>query len=83
MAAGSTFSLILSISARAVAFPVLIPAKRSSREEAGRPAPRAALLTLRVYVEESLLLIMRFRIAEPNAPPMARAENASPVAVDR
>ena len=35
------------------------------------------------YVEAILPLMMAESTAEPNAPPIARAENARPVAVDR
>jgi hypothetical protein len=35
------------------------------------------------YVEANLPLMIAESTAEPNAPPIARAENARPVAVDR
>lgn len=63
--------------------PVAMAVKRSPSDDAGRPAPSAALVTLDDNVEFSLLLTMTLTTAEPKAPPIALAENASPVALAR
>lgn len=52
-------------------------------EELGSPALTAAAVTFEVKVDRSEALMMASSTAEPNAPPIALAENASPVAVER
>jgi len=56
---------------------------RAGTDEDGSPAPMAAAATLGARVFSSLLLIMTLTTADPKAPPMARAENARPVALAR
>ena len=64
-----------------------VPAEKACRsagtEELGSPAAVAASATPEAYVEASLPLMMVSSTAEPKAPPIARAEKASPVAVER
>lgn len=63
--------------------PVEKAVRSAGTEEAGSPASTAAEVIPGAYVEASLPLIMVSRTADPKAPPIARAEKARPVAVER
>lgn len=63
--------------------PAAMAVRRSGTEAVGSPTPVAAPPTFLASVESILPLTMASMIAEPKAPPIARAEKASPVAVER
>ena len=75
--------LIPGTAARATGLPVAMPSMRAGMEDAERPALMAAEDTWGPRVLPNLLLMITLTTADPKAPPMARAENARPVALAR
>jgi hypothetical protein len=67
----------------AACFPDLMAVISSAADDFGSPEPMTAAVLCGPYVDAIFPLMMADRTAEPKAPPIARNENASPVAVDR